>query len=619
MVICAVYLTLKVAQLQIFDGKYQERARQTTLDKIVKYPARGLIYDRNGKLLVSNTTIYDIEVIYNNISKDIDTAEICRLLDIDKDAFEKRINKDWSNAQYHKSVPFTFLSKVKPEQYSIFQEHLHKYPGFYPIKRNIRNYPHQNIAHALGFLGEVNKEDIEENESVYANKDYIGRSGLEMTYEYALRGTKGVGYVLKDNLGRDVESFDNGNLDSSAVSGSDIVSSLDLDLQAFGEELMQNKKGSIVAIEPSTGEILTMLSSPTYDPNLLNLDRDRGVSYDSLNTDSISKPLFDRTVMAKYPPGSIFKTVFSLVAMQKGVLDPNRTIYCDGVYELDSKGLYTQKCHQHPTPYNVAIALQHSCNSYYFQTLREFIDSHGYKTPGVGLDTLISYLKDFGLGNKLGVDYYAEGQGFLPTSETYDKMYSDVYNGWRSTYILSLAIGQGELELTTLQMANLAAIIANRGYFITPHLVRDFIKDEFTLDRSYVTKQKVRIDDQYFDPVIEGMSRVTTLGTGKLAYIPDIELCGKTGTSENIGKDHSVFFAFAPRENPKIAIAVFVENAGFGGAVAAPIASLMIEKYINRAIAPRREYLVERMKNKRLINLERQLASQNGSTQKSEM
>ena len=601
--ICAFILIAKTAQLQIFDNKYKEQARRTTLDKTTKYPARGLIYDRNGKLLVSNNTIYDIEVIYNNVSENIDTTDICNLLGIDKVTFKNNINKNWSNIQFHKSVPFTFLTRIKPEQFSIFQEHLHKFSGFYPIERNIRAYPHKNAAHVLGFLGEVDKEDLKPNQdNDYANGDYIGRSGLERTYEYALKGKKGVGYVLKDNLGRNVGSFDNGELDSTAVSGSDIISTIDLDLQAYGELLMQNKMGSIVALDPTSGEILTMLSSPTYDPNLLNLDRNRGLAYDSLSQDTLYRPLFDRSVIAKYPPGSIFKTVLSLIAMQKGILSPNRTIYCDGTYEVDSKGRYVQKCHHHPTPYNVTMAIQHSCNSYYYQILREFIDSHGYTTPGVGLDTLVANLNDFGLGNKLGIDYHTEEKGFLPNSAFYDNLYDHIYNGWRSTYILSLGIGQGELELTTMQMANLAAILANRGYYYTPHLVKSFVKDQFELDDEYTIPKKVRIDQQYFEPVINGMAKVTTMGTGKLAFIPGIELCGKTGTSENKGKDHSVFLAFAPKDNPKIAIAVYVENAGFGGDIAAPIASLMIEKYIKREISQRKKYLEERMINLRLIN-----------------
>jgi penicillin-binding protein 2 len=610
--ICALVLTVKIAQLQLFSNKYQEQARRTTLDKTTKYPARGLIYDRNENLLVSNNTIYDIEVIYNNVSKNIDTSEICALLGIDKATFITNINKNWKSPQYNKAIPFTFLTRVKPEQFSIFQEHLHKFSGFYPIERNIRTYPHHNAAHVLGFLGEVDKEDIKSSiDQDYSNGDYIGKSGLERTYEYALKGKKGVGYVLKDNLGRNVESFENGRHDSEAISGSDIISTINLDLQAYGEELMKNKMGSIVAIEPSTGEILAMMSSPSYDPNLLNLDRNRGISYDSLSQDTLYKPLFDRSVMAKYPPGSIFKTIFSLIAMQKDILLPNRTVYCDGTYEVDSKGLYVQRCHQHPTPYNVSLAIQHSCNSYYYQILREFIDSYGYTTPGVGLDTLVSYLQDFGLGNKLGIDYHTEEKGFLPTSAFYDRLYSSIRNGWRSTYILSLGIGQGELELTTIQMANLAAILANRGYYFTPHLVKSFVKDEFTLDEEYTIPKKVRIDSEHFDPVIEGMARVTTLGTGKQAAIPGIEICGKTGTSENKGKDHSVFFAFAPRENPRIAIAVYVENAGFGGDIAAPIAGLMIEKYIRGSISPRKQYQEDRLMNLKLINPQPELLSHN--------
>lgn len=596
-IFASTVLVGKMAQLQLFSEKYKERAQKTTLGKNTLFPSRGLIYDRNGELLVSNTTIYDIEAVYNNVSKDIDTVAFCSLLGISKETFVKNLNKDWSNIQYHKAIPFTFLSKIDPRVYSVFQEHLHKFPGFNPIVRNIRSYPHRNAAHVLGFLGEVSKGDISNSaEGIYSNGDYIGRSGLERTYEEKLRGSKGVSYLLKDNLGRNLGSFDNGNLDSTAVAGADLVASLDLELQTYGEDLMQGKIGSIVAIEPSTGEILTMVSSPTYDPNNLNLNQDRGRFYDSLSMDTIHRPLFDRAVMAKYPPGSIFKTVFSLVALQKGTLQANKTIYCDGVYEVDSKGLYTQACHQHPTPYNVPIALQHSCNSYYYQSFRDFIDSYGYRTPGIGLDTLISHLHDFGLGDKLGIDFHIEAKGLLPTPKLYDHMYRHVYNGWRSTYILSVGIGQGELQLTTIQMANLAAIIANRGYYYTPHLVKSVEKSGKDIDPMYKVQHRVRIDQQHFEPVIEGMARVTTVGTGQQAYVPEIEVCGKTGTSQNPhGKDHSVFFAFAPKDNPQIAIAVYVENAGFGGDIAAPIAGLMIEKYLKREISISKQALEKRI------------------------
>jgi len=597
--VTAVILVGKMAQIQLFSTQYKEQAQKTTLGKNTLYPSRGLIFDRNGELLVSNSTIYDIEAIYNNVSSDIDTAEFCSLLNIDKETFIRNINKDWSKAQYHKSSPFIFLSKVQPETFAVFQEHLYKYPGFYPVLRNIRSYPHESAAHVLGFLGEVNRADIDNSQQgIYSNGDYIGRSGLERTHEQILRGSKGIAYKLKDVLGRNLESFDDGRLDSAAVAGADIICGMDLELQQYGEQLMQGKVGSIVAIEPSTGEILTMLSSPTYDPNLLNLDQDRGYFYDSLSTDTLYRPLFDRSVMAKYPPGSIFKTVFSLIAMEKEVVTADRTVYCDGVYEVDSKGLYTQACHQHPTPYNVAIALQHSCNSYYYQIFREFIDGYGYRTPDVGLDTLISHLHDFGLGRKLDLDFHIESPGFLPTPKLYDRMYGHVYNGWRSTYILSLGIGQGELQLTTLQMANLAAIIANRGYYYLPHLVKETTVDGIDIDAKYKTPKKVRISPQHFEPVIEGMARVTTVGTGQQAYVPGVEVCGKTGTSQNPhGKDHSVFFAFAPRENPQIALAVYVENAGFGGQIAAPIAGLMIEKYLNDSISPQKKYIEQRILN----------------------
>lgn len=609
--IAAFALVLKASQLQLFSDRYKEQARNTTLNKTTIYPARGLVYDRNGTLLVGNTSIYDIDVIYNNVPKDLDTTELCKLLDIDKATFLKNINKDWSNIQYHKAIPFTFLGKVKPETFSVFQEHLYKYPGFYPIERSIRDYSHKNASHVLGFMGEVSRRDLERDEDeVYANGDYIGRSGIEYTYESQLRGAKGIKYSLKDNLGRVVSSFDEGKLDSSAVSGSELITSIDLELQAYGEELMGGKIGSIVAIEPSSGEILTMLSAPSYDPNLLNLDKNRGVSYDSLSRDTITRPLFDRSVMAKYPPGSIFKTIFALVAMQKGILGPYRTVYCDGVYEVDSRGRYTQRCHHHPIPYSVSIAIQHSCNSYFYQIFREFINSYGYKTPQIGMDTLNSYLDEFGLGRKLGIDYHLEDPGFLPDSDYYDRLYN---KRWRSTYVLSLGIGQGELQFTTIQMANLAAILANRGHYYIPHIVKKVITREGQLDSKFRERQNTRVDEEYFSYVIDGMSRVATDGTARLAHIPHIPLAGKTGTSQNAGKDHSIFIAFAPVENPKIAIAVYVENAGFGGSVAAPIASLMIEKYLTDSISRGRVWLEDRMKKTHFYDFKPEQTKQDSS------
>lgn len=601
-VICAGLLVAKAAQLQVLDTKYKEQAKRATLDKNILYPSRGLVWDRNNKLLVTNTPLYDIDVIYRNV-KHIDTSEFCKLLQIDESTFVSALNKDWSKPQYHKSVPFTFLQKIKPEQFTVFQEHLYKFPGFYPKLRNIRSYPHTYAANVLGYLGEVNQSQIDRENSLYKAGDYIGVNGIERKYEEYLKGRKGITYVLKDNLGREVGTYENGRLDSLATPGDDLYTSLDLDLQGYAEELLKNKRGSVVAIEPSTGEILAMVSAPSYDPNLIALDKNRGVAFDSLLRDTINRPFLDRSTMALYPPGSIFKPIMSLIALQKGILYANKTIYCDGEYELDSRGLSVQKCHAHPTPYNLGIALEHSCNSYFYQTMRDFVNQYGYQSPGKGLDTLVNYLFDFGLGKSLGADVISENDGYLPDSKFYDKVYRREVNGWRATYILSVGIGQGELQVTTLQMANLASIIANRGYFYTPHIVKAF-STKREIDPKYETKHTVRINKEHFDPVILGMYKAVTTGTAYAGYVPGLDICGKTGTSENpFGKDHSVFFGFAPMNNPKIAIAVYVENAGWGGAIATPIGSLVIEKYLNGEISERRKYLENRMKEFDLLTL----------------
>lgn len=600
--ICAFILVYKAAQLQIIETKYREQAQRTTLDKRVRYPSRGLIYDRNDDLLVVNTPIYDIKAIYKKVNPEMDTAAFCELLEISQDTFSTLLNKNWSSSRYHKSVAFTFLSKVKPEAFSRFQERMFEFPGFYPITRNIRSYPHNSAAHTLGYLGEVDQRIIDKSEGVYSAGDFIGVSGIEKTYEHLLKGTKGLTYLLKDNLGRDVGNYENGSLDSSAVSGNDINISIDLDLQSYGELLMGNKRGSIVAIEPSTGEVLTMISAPTYDPNRLKMDINRGSAFQDLLSDTINKPMMDRSVISKYPPGSIFKPIFSLIAMQMGITQPNRTIYCDGSYEVGKRG-FSQGCRDHPTPYNVSIALQWSCNSYFYQLMKESIERYGYYEPGRGLDTICNYLHDFGLGTKTGLDYHYENAGFIPSASYYDNLYKKEVNGWKSTYILSLGIGQGELELTTLQMANLAAIIANKGYYKIPHLLRAIDGNTAAIPAEYLEKRNVRIDQQYFDPVIDGMEKVISEGTARAANVPGISICGKTGTSQNQRKiSHSVFFGFAPKENPKIAIAVYVENAGSGGAVAAPIAGLMIEKYLQDSIAANRKWLETSMIDKNLLD-----------------
>jgi len=589
----SLILTLRAAYLQLFSTKYKEQAQKTTLEKSLIYPSRGLIYDRNGKTLVYNKPIYVIYAVYRKINPKMDTTMFCSLLGIDKETFVTNLEKDWKNGQFHKSIPFIFLSKVSPEQFAIFQEHLHKFPGFYPEERSIRGYPHTNAAHVLGYLGEVDRKIIENSDGLYVMGDFIGKTGLEIAYEKELSGGKGIQYILKDNLGRQVGVYDKGRLDSMAIPGEDIKISIDLELQAYADSLMMNKRGGLVAIEPSTGEILAMVSAPSYDPNMLSLHENRSTDMSILLNDTINRPLNNRAVTNKYPPGSIFKPILSLIALQKGVTWTQRGMSCFGGFRLSA----TKKmgCHSHAHINNISEAIQHSCNTYYLQITKDFLDQYSNKHPGRGLDTLVSYLRDFGLGSKLGLDYSYEGKGRIPDSKWYDRVYKKEAGGWKSMWVLSLGIGQGEMELTTVQMANLATIIANRGYYITPHFVKSYVSGK-PIPSIYKEKKRVRIDSKYFGPVIDGLEAVVTGGTARVAYVEGLDICGKTGTSQNPhGKDHSVFFGFAPKNNPKIAIAVFVENAGWGGDWAAPISSLLMEKYLNKTIAPSRKYLQEKM------------------------
>ena len=596
-VLAVMVLVLKAASIQLFNKNYIAAAENTTISENILHPARGLIFDRTGKLLVVNKPAYDIKVIHNQLNPSMDTLLFCELLQINKEKFIKNISKDFKSSRYSRSVPFTFLSNLSPEQYAAFQEHLFEFPGFFSELRNVRAYPHKNAAHVLGYISEVSKNIVDQEDSRYAPGDYIGVSGLEKSYEKQLRGEKGIEYLLKNNLGRQVGELESGKLNVDPEKGKDLISTLDLDLQKYGEELFANKLGGIVAIEPSTGEILAMVSGKTYDPNLLSINQNRGQAFDALNRDTINRPFMDRTIMAKYPPGSIIKPILALIAMQEGICSPDRTIYCNGSYAVNSKG-FSQGCHAHPTPYNVATAIQYSCNSYFYQLIRELLEVNGYSKPGEGLKLFNDYLRAFGLGEKLGVDVGQESKGFLPTPAFYDNLYDDVITGWKSTYILSLGIGQGELELTTLQMANLAAAIGNRGFYITPHLVKGFRNNSDENEPIVLTKRTIPIEKKYFEIAIDGMEKVVLGGTAKNAYVPDIAVCGKTGTSQNPhGKDHSVFFAFAPKDNPKIAIAVFVENAGWGSDFGSPIAGLMIEKYLKGEISSQKKWLEERMLN----------------------
>jgi len=596
-------LLLQSVYIQFFDTNIRDKAKYAALEKAVSYPARGAIYDRNGKLLVYNNPVYDIDAIYKKVDKNMDTTRFCELLGIDKQTFITELNKDWSNKQFSKSKPFACIKGVPVWQYAKFQEMMHEFPGFSATLRYIRGYPRPIAAHAMGYISEVDPAEIEKSNGVYERGDYKGTSGIEKTYENLLKGIKGWKYLLKDNLGVTVGSYKNGSQDSVAKSGEELIVTLDADLQEYGEKLMQNKLGSIVAIEPSTGEILALVSSPTYDPNLLTVDRDRGKYYAALREDTL-KPLFDRTVQAQYPPGSIFKTVVALAGMQMGVINPDDGTHCNGVYMLGR----AYKCaHVHGHIPNVQEAIGHSCNVYFYQKIQDIMNKYGSSNPGKGLDEFAGYMRQFGLGQALGMDYNNEQGGTIATDKYYTRLYKT--KDWKAAYEISIGIGQGVIQLTPIQMANLCVAIANRGYWITPHFYKGLRKGETFLPQDkFVKPHKIDITNERFEIVVDGMRRAVTSGTSHIAAIDSIEVCGKTGTAQTRSNsyaksdDHSVFCGFAPKENPKIAIAVIVENAGFGATYAAPIASLMMEKYLKGKVDSTRHWLEERTLAQDLIH-----------------
>ena len=588
-VVAAALLIIQTGWLQLIDPTYGQKAAKTTLVRRVLYPGRGLIVDRTGHLMVHNIPVYDLKVTYNQVPKNIDTALLCRLLEIPKSEYKVRMERDWKSLRFSKSIPFNFMEHIPASKYQYVQEYLHLFPGFYGELRSARGYFESNSAHILGYMSEADQEKIDKSNGLYSPGDYCGSTGVESYYEERLRGTKGSSYILKDNLGREIESLDEGRHDSLAISGENLVLTLDHILQEYGQQLLQNKRGSIVAIEPATGEILCMVSSPGYDPNELSISRSRGDAFMRLQQDTLN-PLFDRSVQAMYPPGSIFKPLLALVAMQEGILDEDRGITCNGAY---FSGSLRRGCHNHPSAQNVSQAIQYSCNTYFFTVYKDVIDEAGYTLPEIGLRKLNGYLSEFGLGRRISVDLPSEKAGNLPGPEYFER----VYNGkWRSPYILSMAIGQGELQLTTLQMAHAAAIIANEGTYTDPHILKARVPPGGKPVSEYYPRRRVSIDYRHFEPVIEGMSGAVRAGTATLAFNPQFEVCGKTGTSQNPhGQDHSVFFGFAPREQPKIAIAVYIENAGWGGAYATPVAGLMIEKYLRGEISESKKVLEERM------------------------
>jgi len=559
--------------LQIISDDYKKWADSNAFQRRTLYPSRGVIYDRNGKLLVYNQPSYDIMVVMNEMQP-FDTLDFCQTIGITTDNFKTRIAniRDRKlNPGYSKYVPQVFMNQLSADVYGVLQEKLFRIPGFYIRNRAIREYGCTIGANLLGNIGEVSKKDIE-GDDYFVPGDYSGRSGVERFYEKTLRGEKGVEILLRDAHGRIKGKYDDGREDKAPVSGKNITLSVDFDLQTFGEKIMGEKHGAIVMIEPSTGEVLCLVTSPSYDPNMLNGRQKMQDNYPTLNRDP-NRPLLDRSIMGTYSPGSTFKPAMGLIYLQEGVITKEKTYTCAGGYTyLDGH----PHCHSHFSPISLVPALATSCNSFFCWGLHEMIDFRSrYKTVQEGFEVWKNYIVSMGYGYPLGIDLPGEIRGFIPNSKYYDKVYN---NRWNSSSIIGVAIGQHEINATPLQICNLAATIANRGYYITPHVVQS-VQDE-NLAEQYTTRKSTGINREYYEYVAEGMRGAVTGGTCKALYMPDIEVCGKTGTVQNPhGRDHSACIAFAPYNNPKIAIAVYVENGGWGATVSIPIARLMLEKY----------------------------------------
>ncbi len=582
----AVAYLLRLFTLQIADDRYKDRADSNAFLKKTVYPSRGLIYDRNDSLVVFNQPAYDVMMIPRDI-RDFDTIDFCNTLQISIDAFRDRVRQMKSSPNYSAYTPQTLITHLSAQDYGRLQEKLYRYPGFFIQKRILRQYNYPAAANVLGNIREVSQADID-RDPYYERGDYCGDLGVEKSYDAVLRGIKGKEILIRDARGRIRGRYEDGAHDIAPISGRDLRLSLDIGLQQYAESLMVNKIGAVVAIEPSTGEILAMVSSPTYDPNIL-VGRQRGKNYASLVRDP-RKPLYDRALQGAYPPGSTFKPTQGLIFLQEGIINLATPYPC---YHGYINGGLKVGCHGHGSPITLKPALQTSCNAFFCWGFKAMIDRRSkYGTPADAFEVWKNHLVSLGYGYKLGVDLPSESRGFIPNSKTYNKFYGKGH--WSANTIISVAIGQGEILATPLQIANLCATVANRGWFITPHTVKE-VKDT-VIDEKYRERRVPTIDQHYFEDIAEGMRMAVTGGTCRLANLPDIEVCGKTGTAQNPhGRDHSAFIGFAPYRNPKIAVCVYVENAGFGATYGVPIGSLIIERYLKGKIDPSRKYIEERM------------------------
>lgn len=586
--ICIVFI-LRLFWIQVVDTSWTARAADISERKVTVFPSRGLIHDRHGALLVANTPVYDIMVVPREV-KDLDTLGLATLLNVPLEQVRERLQKA---RDYSVWKPSEFERQITSEQYAAISVHLYKYPGFYGQSRTLRTYPPHVGAHMLGYLSEVNARKVEQD-PYYKPGDVIGVGGLESYYEQELRGKRGVKYVVVDVHNNVQGPFKEGRFDTLAQAGKNLYTSIDLPLQQLGEQLMRNKKGSIVALDPRTGEVLALVSSPTYDPELL-VGRVRNTNYRLLQQDTLT-PLFDRALQAQYPPGSIFKLPQAAIALQEGVIGLNTGFACNRALV---------GCHAHPDCRTVQESVQVSCNPYYYQVFKRVIEQgkapDRFRDAALGLDRWKTYMESFGLGSPPALDLPAVKGGSVPGTSYYNRVYGE--RAWAFSTIFSLSIGQGEVLVAPLQMANLAAIFANRGHYFDPHVVRAIGHIDSLNQR--VKRHETLVDDQWFPPIVEGMRRVVNEpgGTARAARIPGITVCGKTGTAQNPhGKDHAVFIAFAPMDDPRIAIAVYVENSGFGGTWAAPIASLCMEQYLTDTIT--RPEVMKRMLEADLIATE---------------
>ena len=578
-------IALRLAYIQLFDRRYVELAKANALRHVVEYPTRGEVFDRNGEFLVQSRECYDLMVVYSEIDKaGFDTTRLCSVLGLPREKLERELAaaRRWPRAA---RLVMNFIPK---EDKLRFDEG--NFRGFYTVYRTVRQYPRKVGGNLLGYVGEVNADMIRRNPS-YKPGDYVGMSGVESAYEPLLRGRKGVRIQEVDTHGAIKGSYMNGMYDTLPESGKYLVSTIDARLQLFAEELMAGKVGAAVAIEPSTGEILMMVSSPTYDPDQM-VGRERSKHYAEMVRNK-RRPMFNRAVRAKYPPGSTFKLVQGLIGLQEGVLKPSDRHICNQGY---SAGRLKMRCHAHPSPLDLRFAVSTSCNANFCYVFRDILDNPKYGSVKEGFDVWRKYVESFGFGRKLGSDFLGEGNGYVPDRAYYDRVYR---GSWNSFTVLSLSIGQGELGCTPLQMANLAAIIANRGYYYIPHIVKK-IEGQDSIDRRFYERHYTMVEPKYFEPIIEGMWRgVHVDGTSRMARLDGWDVCGKTGTAQNPhGRDHSTFLSFAPKDNPKIAISVYVENGGFGATTALPIASLLEEYYLTDTV--KRPQLVEYIKNMKI-------------------